>query len=299
MNLQSLRTFLIAAEYESMSTAANELLYAQSTVTTQIKQLEAEWGVTLFRKEGRGVRLTPEGRVILAKVKGIIRQVDALETVVTGIEEGGAGHIRIGAVEPVGSWLIAPILAEFTKNRPLLQLNFETGSIYSIGERVENHELELAITHQPRWDCPIHFEVLYIEHSRLLIREDHPLARQDCITIDDLRTVRLIFQDTAWGYQGITEHGLVYYGRDHPFANIELNSIKSMITFVQRGIGVALLPDSCLNTVPEKCIVRDVEGETFPRTIGMLHGKVNNQQQVIVDELKDIIRRQLKQQVLY
>jgi len=293
MNLQSLRTFLIAAENESMTAAADEQLYAQSTVTTQIKQLEAEWGVELFRKQGRGVRLTSEGRAILAKVKGVIKQLDALENIVQGIEKGGAGHIRIGVIEPVGSWLVAPILAEFTRNRPLLQINFETGSMYSILERVERNELETAIVHTPKLQCPLPFEPLYTEKMCLLIREDHELARKETVTLDDLRTVRLILQDTAWGYRGITENYLVYYGRDYPYANLEINSVQAMFAFVKRGIGAALLPDICLNPVPEKCVVRAIEGQDFERTIGIVHGVSRNRQPVL-DELLDYLRARLK-----
>ncbi len=296
MNLQSLRTFLIAAENESMSAAADEFLYAQSTVTTQIKQLEAEWGVSLFRKEGRGVRLTSEGRAIVAKVKGVILQVEALESIVKDIDKGGAGHIRIGAIEPVASWLVAPSLAEFTRNRPLLQLNFETGSIYSISERMENGELEITITHQPRWDCNLVFDPLYTEKNRLVIREDHPLARKETVTVDDLRTIRLILQDTAWAYRGITENLLVYYGRDYPFANIEINSVQAMFTFVQRGIGAALLPDICLNPLPEKCVVRDVKENHFERTIGFLHNPKQKRQPAL-DELLHFLRERLKRNI--
>ena len=149
MNLQSLRTFYIAARYESLTAAAEELLYAPSTVTLHIQQLEAEWGVKLFEKKGRGVKLTTDGRVILGKVKAIINQVDTLDRTVTDITEGEAGHIRIGAIEPVASCVIAPLLGEFMRDRPRLQINFETGSIYSIVERVSAGELDIGITQMP------------------------------------------------------------------------------------------------------------------------------------------------------
>lgn len=293
MNLQSLRTFMIAGEAESLTLAAEVLLYAQSTVTTQIKQLEAEWGVELFRKEGRGVRLTPEGRALLAKVRVILRNVDALELVVSGIQEGGAGHLRIGAMEPVGSWKVAPLLAQFTRNRPLLQINYETGSSYSLTERMEHHELEIAITHQPRLDSKVAFEPLYTEHNAILLREEHPLAQKELLQLDDLRSVRLIFQDTAWAYRGVNDHELVYYGRDYAFANIELNSIEAMIAFVQAGIGVAVLPEYCVTPLPAGCVLRFVEGQPFERTFGMLHS-IKGRYPVIVEEVMDLLRRQLK-----
>jgi len=294
MNLQSLRTFLIAGETESLSAAAEELLYAQSTVTTQIKQLEAEWGVKLFRKEGRGVRLTPEGRAILGKVRAVVRHLESLEQIVTGVEEGGAGHLRIGAMEPAGSWKVAPLLAEFTRNRPQLQLNLETGSSYSISERMENHEIEIAIAHQPRFDAKLVFEPLFVERNGILMHEDHPLAQKEQIFLDDLRDVRLIFQDTPWPYSGINDNDLVNYGRDYPFANIELCGIPAMTAFVQAGIGVAVLPEYCLTPMPEGCVLRYVEGHFFERTIGFLHS-IKSKHPLIVEMFMQLLRNRLKE----
>ncbi len=272
MNLQSLRTFAIAGKKESLKAAADELLYAQSTVTTQIKQLEAEWGVELFRKEGRGVRLTPAGRAIHNKVQTLIEQVETIGLIVDGIASGGAGHIRIGVMEPAGSHLVAPILADFIRDRPLLQLNMETGSIYSLRERLLGHELEIVVSHQMR-AAPkhglSHFQPLFVEKQRLLVSKQHPFATKDVIELDDLRSERLMFQDTVAGYSGIDLNGLSFHGGSHPNANIELNSADALITFVRQGIGVAFLPSYCLESVPDDCVVRCVEGYDFSRTMGL------------------------------
>lgn len=278
-----------------MTAAADQLLYAQSTVTTQIKQLEAEWGVKLFRKEGRGVKLTSEGRAILAKAKAVINQVDVLDTIVSSIQQGGAGHIRIGAIEPVGTWQVAPILARFMENRPLLQLNFETGSYYSISERVLNRNLEIALVQYAGKKHKAYYERLFTEQLVLVMRDDHPLAQQEKVVIDDLRSVRLILTEAAWSYRGINENDLVYYGRDYPYANIEVNSVGMAIAFVQQCIGVALLPEICLNQAPDNFIFCTVEDGTFEREIGLISAVPEYKQQLVVQELIAELRHHLKQ----
>ena len=87
MNLQSLRVFMTAAYAKSLSAAAEELLYAPSTVTMHIRQLEAEWGVQLFEKDGRSVKLTSDGIALIAKVKTILEQVDWLQHHVSELEK--------------------------------------------------------------------------------------------------------------------------------------------------------------------------------------------------------------------
>lgn len=272
MNIQSLRTFYLAGRYESMTAAADALTYAQSTVTTHIKQLEAEWGVKLFKKAGRGVRLTPEGRTIHNKVATIVHQLDMLDAVVNGITSGGAGHLRIGVMEPVGSYRVIPVLAKLTRNRPLVQINLETGSIYSLGQRLHDGELELVVAHQPpHWSGnKFSFDPLFQEKQRVLMPADHPLAQKDVLEIDDLRDQRLLYQDTISAYDSLGILGFSFHGGQHRFANIELNSITAIITAVQHGLGVAFLPDYCLEPVPENCAVRQVRGYDFERTIGIL-----------------------------
>ncbi|QPC82440.1 LysR family transcriptional regulator [Phototrophicus methaneseepsis] len=270
MNLQNLRTFYLAAKRGSFAAAAEELLYAPSTVTLHIQQLEAAWGVKLFEKHGRGVRLTNEGRTILGKVTTILDQVDTLDRTVQDMVEGEAGHIRIGAIEPVGSWSVAPLIAEYIRERPMLQINFETGSGYTMMDRIEAGELDVGLTYPPPPGTPMRFEPLFTEQMGLLMYHAHPLARKPRLRLDDLRRVRLIFTDTVSAYRGIVQNNLIAYGGTHPYANIEMTSIRGVVALVQRNIGVAMLPPMAADPLPEQTVLRYVEGHRFERTIGLL-----------------------------
>lgn len=297
MNLQTLRTFQIAARNESMTAAAERLLYSPSSVTMQIRQLETEWGVRLFEKHGRGVRLTPEGRSILGKVEAILSQVDSLERVVKGLDEGETGHLSLAAIEPVGSWLVAPLLADFLRNRPLLEVNYETGSLYAIAERVQEGYLDIAITQEPLPGCPMPFEPLMHEQMVLLMRPDDRLNALPSIQISDLRQTRLVFTETVISYQSIVDHGLVAFGSDHPYGGLEINSVTAAIAFVHQGVGVALLPDYAVSPPPEGLVVRHVEGHTFQRTVGFLYRDFNEiatPRQRVVDDCLVYLRGHLR-----
>lgn len=294
MNLQSLRVFKIAATHESMSVAADALLYAPSTVTMHVRQLEAEWGVTLFEKNGRGVKLTQDGRALLAKVESILDQVDQLQMNVQEIEKGGAGHIRIGAIEPAGSWRVAPLLAEFARNRPLLQINMEAGSVYAISERLIAGEIDLGITQMLLPGCNLPFEPLYQEPMRLLMREDHPLAKDEVISIEQLKSERLIFTETIAAYKTVIEHGLTYYRGSNPYAGIEINSIQAAIVFVQMGIGIAVIPEICLTPLPPNTVLCRILESDFEMTVGILHRDVDTPKQRVLEAFTDVLRRNLR-----
>ena len=270
MNLQSLKTFYIAAKLGSFTLAADELLYAPSTVTLHIQQLEAEWGVKLFEKHGRGVRITNEGRTLLGKVITILDQLGTLDRTVQEMVDGDAGHIRIGAIEPIGSWRVAPLIAEYVRERPMLQINFETGSGYTIGDRIVSNELDVGLTYPPFPGAPLRFEPLLTEQMALLMHTSHPLATKPRILLDNLHNVRLIFTDTVAAYRGVIQNNLISYGGTHPYANIEVTSIRGALAFVQSNVGVAVLPPMAADPPPPNTVLRTVEGHRFERTIGLL-----------------------------
>lgn len=294
MNLQSLQVFFVAARAESLTAAAEELLYAPSTVTMHIRQLEAEWGVKLFEKDGRSVKLSTDGSALLAKVESILEQVNQLQYNVQEMNKGDAGHIRIGAIEPVGSWRVAPILAEFARHRPLLQINMETGNLYSIGDRVELGHIDLGIMQTPLPGCNLPFEPLYVERMRLLIREDHPLAQYETVRIHQLRHERLIFTETIVSYKTVIQQGLTYYRGENPYAGIEVNNIRVAMTFVERGIGIAIVPEYCVTPPPAGMVVRPIAESDFEMTIGMLFRKTDVPKQKVLQEFINVLRQQLR-----
>lgn len=294
MNLQSLRVFMVAAYAKNLSAAADELLYAPSTVTMHIRQLEAEWGVKLFEKDGRSVKLTSEGRALLAKVKSILEQVDLLQHNVEEIDRGRAGHLNFAAIEPVGSWRVVPLLAEFARERPLLQINMESGSKYAISERISEGHIDFGIMQDPSPKGGLPFEPLYYEKMRLLIRDDHPLTQEDVISVKQLANERLIFTETIISYRTVIQHGLTYYRGNNPYAGIEINSIQGAITFVQRGIGIAIMPEICLIPPPENTVVRPIAESDFEMTIGIVYHNIDAPQPKFRQDFIETLRRNLR-----
>jgi len=294
MNLQSLRVFMTAAYSESLSAAADQLLYAPSTVTMHIRQLEAEWGVQLFEKDGRSVKLTSDGVALLAKVKSILEQVDLLQHNVRELERGAAGHLNFAAIEPVGSWRVAPLLAEFARTRPLLQINMESGSVYSICTRVGEGHIDFGIMQDPGPKGNVYFEPLYMEKMRLLIRDDNPLAKEERVSVEQLQNERLIFTETINSYRTVIQHGLTYYRGNNPFAGIEINSIQAAITFVTCGIGIAVMPEVCITPPPPNTIVRPIVESDFEMTIGLVYRDIDRPKPKVVEDFIEILRRNLR-----
>ena len=90
--LQQLRYLIAVAEYGSINAAARELFATQSNLSTAIKDLEQELGVTIFTRSNRGVALTNDGTELLGYARQVIEQADMLEA---RYEDGGTPQARL------------------------------------------------------------------------------------------------------------------------------------------------------------------------------------------------------------
>ena len=79
MTLHQLRIWIVVAKRQSMTKAADELHIRQPSVTQQIKALEREYGLNLYTVNGRGIELTPTGKLFLKYAKRLLLQIDNLE----------------------------------------------------------------------------------------------------------------------------------------------------------------------------------------------------------------------------
>ena len=98
MDLRQLNAFLTISKLQNFTAAANELGYAQSTVTTQIKLLEEELGVRLFERMGKSISLTYEGTKLIPYAKQMLKLDNDIRTAVFN-EEKPSGTLVIGAAE--------------------------------------------------------------------------------------------------------------------------------------------------------------------------------------------------------
>ena len=98
MDLRQLQTFQAVVEHGSFLRAAEALLYAQSTITLHIQQLENDLGVPLFARQGKKAQLTEAGRLLAVEAAQILGRVEALRRTMCELAEGEAGYVRLGAI---------------------------------------------------------------------------------------------------------------------------------------------------------------------------------------------------------
>src|SRR3954469_21115592 len=147
IDLDSLEIFRTVVQEGGVIRAANKLNRVQSNVTTRIKQLEQRLGRALFRKQGRGLVLSPEGELLLSYTQRLFRLADEAES---ELKSGRAmGVLRIGSLESTAGSRLAPILSRFHRLHPGVVVELVTGTTGTLLQRVANFEIEAAFVSEP------------------------------------------------------------------------------------------------------------------------------------------------------
>lgn len=145
MDLQRLRLFLAVVERGSISAAARAVHLTQPAVTRNIQLLEESLGVALFDRRGRRVVLTPAGRALVPRARGLLEQAERAALEVGRVAERRLFDLRLGSVDSIVSHLFARVVVPLREAFPALAIKLTTGRTAELLGRLERGELDLAV----------------------------------------------------------------------------------------------------------------------------------------------------------
>ena len=265
MTITQLETFQKIAETRNFTTAANALGYAQSTVTTQIKQLEEELGCLLFERLGKTIVMTPEGDRLLLYSGKMLQLEREVFMEVPGTAEP-SGVLKLGISESLCYNRIPGLLLKYRKMYPKVDLQIQFVMHDTFPDQLKKGELDFVYTINPMIEDE-NLSLLYKKPETLgfYVSPSHPLAKKR--KVDEL-----MLQDEALlltGHNCAFKHMLV---RDleqkgiAPKIAIETSAKEVLKQFAASGLGVAFMPDMAAETeLKNKSLVRlKWSGEDFP-----------------------------------
>jgi DNA-binding transcriptional LysR family regulator len=241
VDLRQLETFRKVAQLRSVTRAASELRYAQSTVTAQIKGLESEFNVSLFKRGGRGVQLTPAGEQLLPYADRILELVEEAHRNLRR-EPEPSGTLVIGTMESITSYRLPPLLELFHYRYPKLRLSLRPTACAETLTALRQGIFDVGFLMDDVQDHPgLATIVLCEEQLTLVSAPDHPLAGERHITIDDLRDTNIVATEPGCSYRDKFTRLL---SGDNPesLAVLEFGTIEAIKRSVEARLGIALLP---------------------------------------------------------
>ena len=252
IDLDSLEIFRTVVQEGGVIRAAGKLNRVQSNVTTRIKQLEQRLGRTLFRKQGRGLVLSPEGELLLSYAQRLFRLADEAEN---ELKSGRAmGVFRIGSLESTAGSRLAPLLSRFHRQHPGVVVELVTGTTGALLQRVANFEIEAAFVSEPFTRGALSARKVFDEELVLVTGKEVGAVRRAA----DLSGMTLIAFANGCSYRKRAEDWLGASAL-MPARTLEFASYQAMIACVAAGTGFAVVPRSLLATLKSAQDVRQHE----------------------------------------
>jgi len=242
IDLESLKIFRTVVDEGGVVRAAAKLNRVQSNVTTRIRQLEQHLGTRLFRREGRSIRLSTEGRTLLVYADRLLRLADeAVSQMRTGKPKG---IFRLGSLESTAGSRLAPILSRYHALYPDVVVELATGTAGALVTRVMNFELEAAFVSEPFTAPGLEVQPVFEEQLVLVTSRAAPKVSGPA----DLGRSTLIAFAQGCSYRKRIEEWL---GSANVMSErvLEFASYQAMIACVAAGTGFAVVPKSVLEAL--------------------------------------------------
>lgn len=162
IDMELYRTFLTIAETSSFSKASELVGRTPSAVSMQIKKLETILGVSVFSREGRSVRMTPEGEALLGYARRILMLNE--EAVSHFLSPAVEGEVRFGAPSDFGTRFLPTFLARFARSHPGVNVDVDLEGSPGLSKKMKTGELDLVLyTARPDSDLARDGEIVFTE----------------------------------------------------------------------------------------------------------------------------------------
>lgn len=179
IKLRHLEAFVEVARQRSIQKAAHALHISQPAVTKTMRELEESLKVTLYEREGRGIRLSNHGEVFLRHAGAALVSVRQGLDSVSGGSAGELQAIRVGALPTVSSLIMPRAIELLLQEQPERRVRIVTGENAAILEQLRQGELDVVVGRLAATELMVglSFEHLYSEAVRFVVRPRHPLSR--------------------------------------------------------------------------------------------------------------------------
>lgn len=249
MELRRLRYFVVVAEELSFNRAAKRLHISQPPLSNQIKQLEEELGVLLFKRSSRGVRLTDAGELLLEEARRIFIQLEQTARMVERVGSGKTGRLSLGFVPSATNEVLPPVLYRFQRGFPDVELFLHEMMPDQVVRRLHGRQIDVGFFYLPFDDSALAFRPVSREPLVVALSETHPSANEPEI---DLRTLErepfiLPMRYEMPGLYGQVTEVCRQAGFTPRAVQKDVWLMQTIVGLVAGGIGVALVPASLRN----------------------------------------------------
>jgi LysR family hydrogen peroxide-inducible transcriptional activator len=269
MTLQELRYLIAVAEHRHFGRAAEACNVSQPTLSSQIRKLEDELGVTLLERTNKRVDITAVGSQILAHAQRALAEAGQMEAVARAARDPLVGPLRLGVIPTLAPYLMPLILKPLRQAYPGLAIELWEDLTRSLIDGLRNHRLDAALLATTA-DTPEITEIALFEEPLLAaLPLDHRLAPDETVTEEDLADELLVLADGHC----LANHALAACGpkagtaRSGLQGSMQAATLETLVNLVAAGYGTTLIPALAADSLGRRGIaLRPLAGKSS-RTI--------------------------------
>jgi DNA-binding transcriptional LysR family regulator len=251
VNLNHLFLFRAVAEAGGFSRAAERVHVSQPAISMQVGELEAQLGLSLFHRLGRGVKLTAAGQLLLGYAQRLGALATEAEQAMAEMKGLRRGHLAIGASTTIGVYLLPNLLGEYRRRYPDIDLRFDIANTEDIQRRLVDGTLDAGLTEGLPPDCHEIETVVFLRDRLVPIAQpDHPRLKADGkpLTLQQLCAEPMIVRETGSGTRDVIDHALAKRGQKLQRLPLVLGSTEAIKRAVAAGLGVAIVSHLTIQT---------------------------------------------------
>jgi DNA-binding transcriptional LysR family regulator len=263
MEMHQVRYFLAVARVLNFTRAAEECHVAQPSLTRAIKQLEAELGGDLFRRERNLTHLTDLGQRMLPMLQQCFDSAMTAKSLAQSMKAGAVAPLAIGLSLAVDITLIISFVTELVRSLPGLELRFMRGTGPEVAELLKKGEIEVALAGSlgETWDR-LESWALFTEPYKFVVGVDHPLAANLAVSPAEIANERLVGRAHCEHLAEVT--AFVSDLGMRPDSH-QACSEPDVAALLHSNIGVSIMPQSSAGLLGVKAL--ELEGFDVSRTV--------------------------------
>ena len=241
MNFRALQYFVKLAEMKHFSKAAEACFVSQPTLSTQIRKLEEELGVSLVERAPRHIMLTPIGEDIAHRARHVLRDIEHIKTAARRSKNPATGTIRLGIFPTLAPYLLPHVIPDIRDNFPELKLQLAEEKTEDILRMLDQGRLDAGLLALPVEDPGLETEVLFEEPFVVAMPAGHPLSDNKTICVKDLEGEELLLLEEGHCLRQQALEVCKLAGA-HERVDFHATSMETLRQMVATNAGVTLMP---------------------------------------------------------
>jgi DNA-binding transcriptional LysR family regulator len=247
INYELYKVFYYVASSLSFSVASKKLFISQSAVSQSVKTLEKKLGQPLFIRSTKKVQLTPAGSLLLKHIEPAMNLISRGESQLLDSGTLGLGQLHIGASDTICRYFLVPYLKQFHKKFPNVPIKVTNATSIQCVELLDQRKVDLIVTNFPN----SHLNYDYIQktvanfHDVFIANPAHFQLEDKEMDFEDLREYPIMLLERNCTTSEFI-HNLFIQHQLELVPEVELSSNDLLIDLARIGLGIAFVPDFCL-----------------------------------------------------